>query len=111
MSAIPVIDREVDMLTATQPQDSAVAAPPVSPGPLIQMIQGLQVTATLQAAVQLGVFDRIAEGTNTVAAIAAAVEADARGTRILLDALAALGLLERRSSTYTLAPLADAFLV
>jgi cyclopropane fatty-acyl-phospholipid synthase-like methyltransferase len=98
------------MLTTIQ-QPNAVAAPPVSPEPLIQMIQGLQVTATLQAAVQLGVFDRIAEGTDTVASIASAVEANERGTRILLDALAALRLLERGNGTYTLTPLSDAFLV
>ena len=97
------------MMTTQQPD--AEAAPPSSPEPLIQMIQGLQVTAILQAAVQLGVFDRIAEGTNTVASIASSVEADERGTRILLDALAALALLDTRDGAYTLAPLADAFLV
>jgi C-methyltransferase len=86
-------------------------APAVSPEPLMQMIQGLQVTAILQAAVQLGVFDRLAEGNNQAASIASAVGADERGTRILLDALAALGLLQTADGTYSLSPLADAFLV
>src|SRR5262249_43973473 len=37
--------------------------------------------------------------------------ADPRGTRVLLDALAALGLLEPAADTYRLSPAADAFLV
>lgn len=49
------------------------------------MAQGLEVTATT-------------------------IDADERGTRILLDALSALGLLERNNG-YRLSPLADTFLV
>jgi 2-polyprenyl-3-methyl-5-hydroxy-6-metoxy-1,4-benzoquinol methylase len=82
----------------------------VSPEPLMQMIQGLQVTAILRAGVQLGIFDQIASGKDRASSIAAAVGADERGTRILLDALTALGLLECDDG-YRLAPLADAFLV
>ena len=78
---------------------------PVSPEPLLQMVQGLQVTGILQAGVQLGVFDQIAAGKNQATAIAAAIDADERGTRILLDALAALGLLERDDEgDYRLSP-------
>jgi len=85
------------------------AAP--SPEPLLQMIQGLEVTAILQAGVQLRVFDHVAEGKIRSSSIAAAIDADERGTRILLDALAALRLLERDDGTYRLSPMADAFLV
>jgi len=74
------------------------------------MAQGLEVTGILQAGVQLGVFDQIAAGKNQATAIAVAIDADERGTRILLDALAALGLLERNND-YRLSPLADTFLV
>lgn len=90
--------------------DAAAAAPALSPEPLMQMMQGLQVTAILQAGVQLGVFDQIAEGKDQSSAVARAIGADERGTRILLDALAALGLLETNGG-YKLSPLADAFLV
>jgi C-methyltransferase len=88
------------------------AAPTVSvtPEPLMQLIQGMQATAIVQAGVKLGVFDQIAEGKDDAGAIAAASGADERGTRILLDALAALGLLEKDGG-YRLSPLADAFLV
>ncbi|HET9254993.1 MAG TPA: class I SAM-dependent methyltransferase [Pseudonocardiaceae bacterium] len=83
---------------------------PVSPEPLMRMMGGLQVTAILRAGVQLGIFDQIATGKDQPGSIAAATGADERGTRILLDALAALGLLKREDS-YQLTPLADTFLV
>lgn len=82
-----------------------------TPEPLLQMIQGLAVTAILQAGVQLRVFDHVADGKIRSTAIAAAIDADERGTRILLDALAALRLLERDDGAYHLSPMADAFLV
>ena len=82
----------------------------VSPEPVMQMIQGLQVTAILKAAVQLGIFDQISHGNDQASSIAGAVHADERGTRILLDALAALRLLERDNG-YRLSPIAEAFLV
>jgi C-methyltransferase len=88
----------------------ATEAPTVSPEPLMQMMQGLQATAILQAGVQLGVFDQIAAGKHDAASIAGAIGADERGVRILLDALAVLGLVEANGG-YQLAPLADSFLV
>lgn len=77
------------------------------------MIQGMQVTGIVQAGVQLNVFDRIAHGDDSVDDVAASLRTDRRGTRILLNALVALGLLEfdEDASTYALAPLADEFLV
>ena len=100
-------------MTAEAPTTTSPAATPpaaLSPEPLLQMAHGLEVTAILQAGVQLRVFDHIAAGKDQAGAIAAAIDADERGTRILLDALAALGLLERDNG-YRLSPLADAFLV
>ena len=43
------------------------------PEPLMQMIQGIQVTAILRPGIQLGVFDQIANGNNQASSIAAAV--------------------------------------
>lgn len=96
--------REITMTTESL---DAVA---VTPEPLMQMMQGMHVTAILQAGVQLGVFDHIADGNTDAATIAVLAGADQRGTRILLDALAALGLLDKDGG-YRLSPLADAFLV
>ncbi|PZS24753.1 MAG: methyltransferase [Pseudonocardiales bacterium] len=101
------LDRRLLMTNDATPSTSR---PLVSPEPLMQMIQGLQGTAILRAGVQLGLFDQIADGKDRASSIAAAVGADERGTRILLDALTALGLLECDDG-YRLTPLADAFLV
>jgi ubiquinone/menaquinone biosynthesis C-methylase UbiE len=94
-------------ITMTAESPEAVS---VTPEPLMQMMQGMHVTAILQAGVQLGIFDHIADGYTDAAAIAVQAGADERGTRILLDALAALRLLEKDGG-YRLSPLADAFLV
>jgi C-methyltransferase len=82
----------------------------LTPEPLMQMMQGMQVTAILRAGIQLGVFDQIAAGNDQAGQIASGIGADERGTRILLDALAAIGLLETNGG-YKLSPLAGAFLV
>jgi C-methyltransferase len=91
--------------------DAGAPEPGLSPEPVLQMIQGLQVSAILQAAVRLRVFDLIADGRDRSSSIAAAADADERGVRILMDALAALGLVEAADGRYSLSPLADAFLV
>src|ERR1700737_3505245 len=88
----------------------AAEAAPLTPEPLMQMMQGRQVAGILRAGVQLGVFDLIAEGNNQAGTIAAAIGADERATQILLDALAAVGLLETDGG-YKLSPMAEAFLV
>ncbi len=84
------------------------AAP--SPESVMQMVQGLEVAGILKGAVDLGVFDEIAAGRRDAESIATSIGADERATRILLDALAALGLLTT-GPDYDLAPTADAFLV
>lgn len=93
----------------TEALDPAGGGP--SPEPLIMMMQGLQVTGILQAAVQLRVFDRIAGGASDATAIADEAGTSERGMRILLDGLAAIGLLDVDGERYRLTPLAGAFLV
>jgi C-methyltransferase len=75
------------------------------------MIQGLQVAGVLKGAVELGVFDAIADGRGDARSIATATGADERATRILLDALTALGLLTTAGAGYRLTAATDAFLV
>jgi MoxR-like ATPase len=82
-----------------------------SPEPVVAMMQGLQVSGILQAGIELRVFDAIAAGATDVRAIAASAGSSQRGTRILLDALAALELLERRDGSYALSTLAEEYLV
>jgi len=83
----------------------------LSPDDILQILQGYQRTAILCTGIELGIFEHLAGGAAEAAAIAAATHADERGTRILLEALAAMGLLEVKGKTYHLTPVADAFLV
>lgn len=89
------------------------ATPARSSGPerILRLAQGYLSTSLLSAAVELGIFDVIAAGEHTTAAIASATNADARGVRVLLDALTALGLLTLSDAGYELSPLAANHLV
>ena len=78
---------------------------------LMEMVGGAQATVVVQAAVELGVFDQLAGGSSDAGSVAAEIKADERGTRILLEALAAIGLVEIDAGGYRLSPLADAALV
>lgn len=80
------------------------------PDGLIDAILGYRKAKTLITAASLGVFDRL-EGPKTARALAAALGLDARGAEILLDALTALGYVEKRADLYCNAPLASRFLV
>lgn len=75
------------------------------------MAQGFLTSAILRAAVELGIFERLASGEAAPQALAASIGADVRGTGILLDSLVALRLLERDGAGYRLGPPADAHLV
>ena len=74
-----------------------------TPERIWQFLTGFQMTAALKAAVELGLFTKIAEGNSTTAAIAAACGAAERGIRILCDTFSVLGLLQKSGSEYTLA--------
>jgi SAM-dependent methyltransferase len=65
----------------------------------------------LAAAVELGLFSRIAEGSNTAQKIAATAGTAEHATRRLLDALAALGYLKKTNQSYRLMPGAAEYLV
>jgi C-methyltransferase len=82
-----------------------------SAAPIFQTLFGYQATAALGSGISLGIFDALAAGPRDSTSVAAAVVADERGTRILLDALAALGFVETGSDGYRLTPVSQAFLV
>jgi 2-polyprenyl-3-methyl-5-hydroxy-6-metoxy-1,4-benzoquinol methylase len=63
---------------------------------------GALVTQMMMSGVQLGVFQKLAEGPATVEALARAAGAKERGLRMLLDALVAIGQLERTDGLYRL---------
>jgi 2-polyprenyl-3-methyl-5-hydroxy-6-metoxy-1,4-benzoquinol methylase/acyl carrier protein len=78
---------------------------------LMRMMQAYKETALLRAGLELGVFDHLAGGPASAAAVARSTGADERGTRILLDALSALGLLDASDGCYRLADGVEAHLV
>jgi cyclopropane fatty-acyl-phospholipid synthase-like methyltransferase len=69
------------------------------PGPLLDFVGALGFRAAL-AGFRLGVFDALAGGPGTADEIAIRVDADPEGTRLLLDALEALGYVRRHGDRY-----------
>jgi SAM-dependent methyltransferase len=61
-----------------------------------------QQACVLAAAADLDVFTALADGPQTVEQVAAHIQADERGTMILLDALAAIELVEKADGQYTI---------
>jgi C-methyltransferase len=105
-----IAERKGQPMSATaEPHVDAATAPP-TPEPVMHMLHGLQAAGIVKGAVDLGVFDEIAAGRTDAESIALAIGADGRATRILLDALAALGLVTA-GPDYGLTRVADAFLV
>lgn len=78
---------------------------------ITQMAFSFVPSRILAAALELGIFDHIAGGRRTPAEVAQAAAASERGTRMLLDSLAALELLAKRDGHYDLAPIAAEHLV
>lgn len=69
-----------------------------------------QRSAALKSAIDLDIFTAIDEGARTASNIASRCGASERGTRILCDFLATLGLLNKSEGQYQLPPEAAAFL-
>ncbi len=83
----------------------------VTPNRISEIGWAFTQTRVLVAGVQLGVFDHIASGSHNAEQIAAQAKASLRGMRMLLDALAALGLLVKEGSSYRLSPESAKYLV
>jgi len=69
---------------------------------LTEIMQGYKTTALLRTAVELGVFDALTDGPATAGTLADKLGTDPRGARILLDALAAVHLLDKDEAHYRL---------
>lgn len=79
-----------------QPQGQAQ----ITPQGLMRMHLAMAPARVLSCALQLDLFSRLAEGLDTVPALAQASAASERGTRMLLDALCALGLATKSDGRY-----------
>jgi C-methyltransferase len=67
--------------------------------------------ALVRTALELGVFDAVAEGVATDEALARSLSIDARSATIVLDALCTQGFLEKEGPDYRLDPAAATYLV
>ncbi len=67
---------------------------------LLRLCRGFQPACVVIAAAELDVFSALKGGPAGAATLAARIGGDARATAVLLDALAAMGLLEKRGNEY-----------
>lgn len=75
------------------------------------MARGFKRSMLLKTAVELGVFTHIHDGANTTAAVAERADADAEATELLLNALVAADLLEKKDGSYRNTEVAASHLV
>jgi len=71
---------------------------------LLELMTGFQDACVLGAAAELDLFTLLADSRQTAAEVARQLSADPRGVTILLDAAAAVGLLEKQSDRYQTPP-------
>lgn len=71
---------------------------------ILDLARAYQPACVLLAAAELDLFGALAAGPRTAGELSAALRCDRRATTILADALAALGLLEKRDGAYAAAP-------
>jgi hypothetical protein len=82
----------------------------LSPEPILQLGTAFWGSKTLLSAVELGVFTALADGPKDGTTLAKEVGLHPRSSRDFLDALVALGMLDREQDVYCNTPPTDAFL-
>lgn len=83
----------------------------LSPHPLFRLLGDFGNSRILDAAIEYDFFTLIHKGLHSYEEIARAAATDPRATRIVLDGLIALALVEKRQGRYFLCPISEAFLV
>lgn len=86
-------------------------SPELSPRPLMRILGDFANSQILDAALEYDFFTLIDNGFQSAEEIARHAGTDGRATRIVLDSLPALGLVEKRTGRYCLTPMAEVFLV
>jgi 2-polyprenyl-3-methyl-5-hydroxy-6-metoxy-1,4-benzoquinol methylase len=86
------------------------AEAPLNPGIVFEMIQAVQKTAALKAAIDLDIFRVVGEGRGNVTSIAKHANASERGIRILCDFMVINGVLTKEGDLYKHTPSSAAFL-
>jgi len=85
--------------------------PELSARPLIRILGDFANSRILDAALEYDFFTLVDRGLQTAEEIAGQAGTDRRATRIVLDSLLALGLIDKRAGRYYLTPISSAFLV
>jgi acetylserotonin N-methyltransferase len=80
------------------------------PVPIIDIMDGFRRSKAMFAAVEMGVFDLLADGPLTAAEIASQTEASLSGIARLLETCVGLNLLERRGAQFANTEAADVYL-
>jgi hypothetical protein len=83
----------------------------LSPRPLMRILGDFANSQILDASIEYDFFTLIHDGSHSAEEIARRAGTDPRATRIVLDSLPALGMVQKRDRGYFLTPIADAFLV
>ena len=83
----------------------------LSPRPLMRILGDFANSQILDAAIEYDFFTLISKGFHSAEEIAREAGTDARATRIVLDSLPALALIEKRDGKYFLTPIGEVFLV
>ena len=91
-------------------QNGNHAEAPLNPGLVFDMVQAVQKTAALKAAIDLDIFRAVGQGPGDVASIAKHAQASERGIRILCDFLVINGVLAKEGNFYKHTPSSAAFL-
>ena len=78
---------------------------------LASLASGHVEARIIQAAVELGIFDTLGNGSERSGSLAASLHLDPRSTELFLNALAALKLLAKNGDSFALTPVAAKYLV
>lgn len=84
---------------------------PLSPHPLLRILGDFGNSRILDAALEYDFFTLIHRGFRAHEEIARQAGTDVRATRIVLDALSAMALVEKHNGEYFLAPISETFLI
>jgi SAM-dependent methyltransferase len=94
----------------TEELPEAPSQPALTPDLIMQLATSFMATRYLITAVEVGVFEALGGAALGLDALAARIAVPRRTARICIDAMVALGLLERDGPLYRNTPAADAFL-
>lgn len=107
---IPHLTRSRQILTPLHIPSSVPATPPPKPDAILQLGLAFWGSKTLLSAIELDVFTTLARGPGTCEELQQRLGLHVRSARDFLDALVALGFLQRLGRIYSNAPAADLYL-